>query len=335
MDGRAIQETFLRIGQSENIAFRIRHFGKQEWTLRLPCQVSVNFQRESREHSNSHLVQMRVRERPTAKQWITLLEELEGSLKRCSSNLLHHYPSSASECPWCRMERLQGVLLFVPSAAQFEHAAGFAPFIGDVRTIWAAIEAIEAPPSAPPSPQSATVRSTPTREAVLAKRARWKPKIIGISLLLVAIAIFAAAPGLLIVSLLVGAFGIGQLATTPTSEAAFTNRYEEIEIRRRQAEQERRSRTDGSEFEKLKSSLRALKADLNGLQTQRGARDRAVQYQPPRRASQAISRRIPKSVGSKISHIGPGRLAVLTSYGIETAAECRQLRCSRCPVSVQ
>jgi DNA-binding helix-hairpin-helix protein with protein kinase domain len=72
------------------------------------------------------------RERPTARQWIALLEELEGSLQTCPVNGLHHYPKEARECPWCRMERTLGVLLFVPDLSQFQRSAGFAPTIGDV-----------------------------------------------------------------------------------------------------------------------------------------------------------------------------------------------------------
>ncbi|MGC2236547.1 MAG: tetratricopeptide repeat protein [Pyrinomonadaceae bacterium] len=42
--------------------------------------------------------------RPTAKQWIQLLENLEKNIKKCEENNGHFYPISISRCPWCRIE---------------------------------------------------------------------------------------------------------------------------------------------------------------------------------------------------------------------------------------
>ncbi|MFM2277980.1 MAG: hypothetical protein RLZZ444_211, partial [Pseudomonadota bacterium] len=54
-----------------------------------------------------------VGKRPTAAQWISALEELEGSLRPCPVNKAHHYSRFAPSCPWCRMEEKYGVPMFI------------------------------------------------------------------------------------------------------------------------------------------------------------------------------------------------------------------------------
>ncbi|HEX2552525.1 MAG TPA: topoisomerase DNA-binding C4 zinc finger domain-containing protein [Microvirga sp.] len=54
--------------------------------------------------------------RPSADQWVSVLSELEKSLTRCSRNPLHWYPAAASKCTWCRVESEVGITLFVPEA---------------------------------------------------------------------------------------------------------------------------------------------------------------------------------------------------------------------------
>src|SRR3546814_14176766 len=51
--------------------------------------------------------------RPPPSRWVSVLEELEASLRPCAKNRLHHYSRDASECPWCRMEAEYGRPLFV------------------------------------------------------------------------------------------------------------------------------------------------------------------------------------------------------------------------------
>jgi uncharacterized protein len=42
--------------------------------------------------------------RPSALEWVNLLEGLENKLICCGANTKHFYPSTAKRCPWCRME---------------------------------------------------------------------------------------------------------------------------------------------------------------------------------------------------------------------------------------
>lgn len=42
--------------------------------------------------------------RPSAAEWVLLLEEAKTDFLVCRSNPAHHYYRQATECPWCRME---------------------------------------------------------------------------------------------------------------------------------------------------------------------------------------------------------------------------------------
>jgi len=45
--------------------------------------------------------------RPTASQWVQLLERFEGELKPCTANRGHVYWKEAGQCPWCKVYREQ------------------------------------------------------------------------------------------------------------------------------------------------------------------------------------------------------------------------------------
>jgi DNA-binding helix-hairpin-helix protein with protein kinase domain len=55
-----------------------------------------------------------VENRPSAREWIEALGELEENLRDCSVNSSHYYLSSLKKCPWCALEGQTGVLFFPP-----------------------------------------------------------------------------------------------------------------------------------------------------------------------------------------------------------------------------
>ena len=52
--------------------------------------------------------------RPTASEWVKLLDELESKLVQCPDNSLHFIPQGGTDCSWCEMERQLGSVLFIP-----------------------------------------------------------------------------------------------------------------------------------------------------------------------------------------------------------------------------
>lgn len=81
--------------------------------------------------------------RPTAREWLTALETLEGELVQCEAAPTHWHFSGLQRCPWCRMEGATGVALFSPAVSP-----GAASFF-DLDSLWKQVEAVEPPGAVP------------------------------------------------------------------------------------------------------------------------------------------------------------------------------------------
>jgi DNA-binding helix-hairpin-helix protein with protein kinase domain len=258
-------------------------------------------------------------ERPTAKHWISLLKELEDALQKCTNNSLHHYAPQASECPWCRMERMFGVPLFVPVLPDFTNAAGFAAMSGNIAVIWNAIATIPRPVDSQIAPTVSAGALNPSSQAEAAKSSRYNPKFIGGGLLLAAALMFAV-PQAIVFAVIAGIAGLYFLNKDPEISQDFVRRYREFELRRLQAEDGWKARTGSRDFDVLRDNLTRLKAEFDGLADEE--KQRIQEYTTNRRSVQMrvflegfqIRR-------TKIQNVGPAKLAMLTSYGIETAAD--------------
>jgi DNA-binding helix-hairpin-helix protein with protein kinase domain len=270
-----------------------------------------------------------IRSRPSPKQWISLLGELEQDLRPCPANNLHHYPQAASECPWCRMERMQpGVQLFVP-AASFDPTAFLGTISGDLATIWRSIEAVKPPPAAPATPPLTTYNPSPSTEAKAARGAGWKRKAFGVVLVLAAVGMFAAAPFAWFIWLAAGGFGLGQIFAAPSHES-FIKTARDVELRWLQALDEWQKRGDDTEFTRAKAGLLALKAEIEALPAIE--QKRVQEYAANRRAEHLKTHLDRFQIRRhKIAGVGPSKLATLTSYGIETAADVSSGRVQAVP----
>jgi len=83
-------------------------------------------------------------QRPSAATWVQLLQKMEKSITTCRSNISHHYSSTASTCPWCKMESVfPGIFLFGTTSKIYTVAAV------DIRGLTGALSAIKDPGVAP------------------------------------------------------------------------------------------------------------------------------------------------------------------------------------------
>jgi DNA-binding helix-hairpin-helix protein with protein kinase domain len=57
--------------------------------------------------------------RPSAKDWVLALENLSKQLKICSCDMSHRYYRALNKCPWCRIEKSTGAMLFSPLAGLY------------------------------------------------------------------------------------------------------------------------------------------------------------------------------------------------------------------------
>lgn len=96
----------------------------------IPGQIGELFERAFAEAG------MRECGRPTAGDWWDALDPFESRLRQCGTDRVHHYYAGLSSCPWCRLEEVSGVLVFL-SADSITKI--------DIRREWQAVEAIRPP----------------------------------------------------------------------------------------------------------------------------------------------------------------------------------------------
>jgi DNA-binding helix-hairpin-helix protein with protein kinase domain len=106
--------------------------------------------------------------RPTAAEWVTLLERMEKGIIECKANPAHYFSRNAPGCPWCRFESGMGTIVFVA-----QHTASRSSF--DLITVLAKIERIEGPGPAPDlislMPVAAQLKPSPAAQDF--KTRRW------------------------------------------------------------------------------------------------------------------------------------------------------------------
>lgn len=268
--------------------------------------------------------------RPSAVTWVSLLSALQRDLKVCGRNALHHYPRASGACPWCRMRNELGVELFVPPPldvgevpAADDWSVGF-----DIVAVWRAIERVTAPPAAsePAFPNDDVV---PSAEARAAKGSRIERKVVGLLALAAAGSVIAFAAALWPVWMAAGWFGLARLLGEG-DEGAFTRRYETADRAWAQALAEWRSSNGPERFEAAKLELSKSKAQFEALADEE--RKRLADADDKRRESHLTSWLEQFQIRrATIKGIGPGKVATLASFGIETAAEISSSRLLRVP----
>jgi DNA-binding helix-hairpin-helix protein with protein kinase domain len=258
--------------------------------------------------------------RPSALEWVSLLEGLERSLKQCSSNKLHHYSASAASCPWCRMEQRLHVVLFVPTFADFVAPTGLPGGGGDfnLAQIWARIEALQIPTRASIQPAFAPLSLQPSSEAVGAGQADipWNK----ILLIGGGIALTLLFPAVFIIGLAMIYFGWNASDDNAGKKGRFIQKFTAASAQLNDALDSWETRCGLDRIEALKAELVEFKRDLETIPAQQSAA--VTRYQNDRRALQLQDYLERFRIrDQKIHGIGPSKLATLASYGIETAAD--------------
>jgi DNA-binding helix-hairpin-helix protein with protein kinase domain len=269
-----------------------------------------------------------INKRPTAAQWVKLLEALEHELRVCGVKPLHHYPSTAKECPWCRMEQIQGIQLFIPPAAISSPQINFN--IADWQAIWTAIEAIKTPDSPPSAPNFVPLNLAPSQDAIEAKSRKTPDKIFGVLVIVVCLSLFAALPAAGLLWLIGIAGGAYYLSSRDGYEKDFIRQGQQLEESWSKSLTEWRAQADSTAFALAKATLADVKGQIEGLTKEEI--HRTQQFELQRRDTQLnLFLNLYRIRNVRISGIGPSRLALLTSHGIETAADVTQSALLRVP----
>ncbi|HEY3082929.1 MAG TPA: hypothetical protein VGM69_23820 [Chloroflexota bacterium] len=262
-------------------------------------------------------------ERPSAEAWARALDELWHEVVACPDNLGHSHHFRLASCPWCAIERQAGTVVFAPTAAPLASATAF-----DLAGAWAPIEAVRGPGPAPDLPG---VGAAPRpRRAARCDRSALERRL---RTTLVATLGLAGAVGCALLGdpLHPGPPGLASLAIG-VSLAVWVrslprSRFRRLSEARRRASEEWSRTTarwtyeagDGP-FRRKRRRLEEMRAEYLDLPASHRRRIQELESGRHERQRQAyLERHDVASAGLK--GIGPGREAMLASYGIGTAAD--------------
>jgi DNA-binding helix-hairpin-helix protein with protein kinase domain len=240
---------------------------------------------------------------------------LGGQLMICSANKSHLFYNGLSKCPWCSIES-NGVFLFVDYAIA-STTPGFA-----LETVWARITAVQNPgPGALPSLRSVLSGVEPSRQA---KVSAWKRRVkIGVIAAICLAALGAALFTDTGAAYVIWFWGVGfalvrRLVEDGSREFELAARQAEARLRQLQY----RWQEEASEeiFKEKLQDLRTLTEEYRKLPERRKQRVRELE----KTLYDIQLRRFLEQfdIGSAdIAHIKDGRKAMLSSYGIDDAAD--------------
>ncbi len=263
-----------------------------------------------------------VNNRPTPRQWMALLDGLKETLRICSTNNLHQYPSSAAECPWCQMEARFFVPLFLPVITPAEFKTTQGPVVGDILVIWRAIEAVPLPITMA-FPEYTGTRPEPTDEVAAFRTRRQAKKTIGWTLIAVAVGLALYQADAFPFAFIMGCIGCYLLASKAANGPEFEQSYKAIQTRLFEAQAEWDRNNAATSFLQLKAELQRKKDEYDALPAkQKSELDEYARNRRTHQLTQYLSKQLLRNY--KIPKIGDGRKAVLLSYGIENAADVQE-----------
>lgn len=268
--------------------------------------------------------------RPTAKEWVGDLDNLEKRTKACRINASHYYVGGLDHCPWCKLEAATGAVLFsfvIKTAPQGGITGGI-----DIGSVWARIAAIPSPGPAPILPD--WNKAAPSKEALaLGRQRRFSNAAKYAGLIAIIVVMMVAMPAAAFIWIVGGLFALSGISRQPGGDlesAKFRDavpraegHFKTLKARWDQDASDQRFATNLRQLQHEKEQL----LDLPNLRRRRyqeleSARERdqrkryleAIQIEP-----------------AKIPGIGPGRKAMLASYNIETAWDVSEAHITKVP----
>jgi DNA-binding helix-hairpin-helix protein with protein kinase domain len=286
----------------------------------LPRQVADLFERAFSEEGAATT-------RPTASEWVSGLDSMRQGLKTCGAEPIHKFASHLGVCPWCEMERKGGTQFFLPILL-VTVGPGISP--GTIAELWSRIQSV------PPPILSATY-SPPTRQAIRRpppadrQRARWA------YLILKPGALAALAGGLIALpNLAVLWIGLGILLSVK-----FRHPYRQVRKERKtvlealsrefeKKQRQLREATSIKPFTDLQQQFWRVKQEFDRLEPahkveRQKLRDSLRNKQLQKHLERFFIRQ------ANITGIGTGRMTVLESFGVETAADVDEWKIRRIP----
>ncbi len=277
----------------------------------LPPEVSDLFERAFDEGGEKN-------KRPTAKEWVVVLEKLFTTITKCKSNPSHAFVKQNGTCPFCALESKTGSALFnLPVFFQTKEGRKRTALI-NIGTIWKEIRTVKPPGKLAPFEQLAQGK-IPTKPPA-------SKFFYGASSLAIIGGAIGLAPvtGNASLTLLGGIPPLWLLYKGDNSKKGkAAKRVTEIELRWKALVSPR-------EFLKYHTKLIEAKKALDNLGVEH---DRKVKEVHSRKQSDQLDAWLDKHkiVPGKIKGISSAAIAILQSYGIETAKDLKRKNLSEVP----
>ncbi len=259
----------------------------------------------------------KINSRPNALEWISCLQELQQSTLKCRVNGAHVYFSQLGSCPWCEIEIRSGSILFVDVAVVLSTGL-------KIDELWHRLSALQPLGELPaiPTRQNRSMQSNPQLRGQGRHR---RIRVVG-GIAVVVLTIF--------VVVLVNLNGIRALLLI--SAAIISALKLPIELQRKRSALWRIVRERQSKFQELQNryafecnsegfadrckELEKARTEYNNLPLLR--RQKIQELEKNKRDIQLRDYLDAFDLGgATISGIGPGRKAMLSSYGIDSAAD--------------
>ncbi len=267
--------------------------------------------------------------RPSALEWISVLDSTKNELAQCKSNRVHVYFSKLASCPWCAIES-HGIILFL------EVGDALTPGL-NIDSLWtklAALEPLGALSSVPlvQGSQATNVKPTPEWRALGRRRRAYMAlgvvMVLGTVWSVIGFNLEGILPIFLVGAAIAVAFRLPRRLQQKRAEGMkamheLQKRYQEL-ASRYAAECGSQSFTSRvQELERLRGEYRGLpmarQRKLQGLENNK----RGIQLQ------QFLSQFSIRS--AKIQNVKDGRKQMLISYGIDSAADVNHLSLEQVP----
>jgi DNA-binding helix-hairpin-helix protein with protein kinase domain len=261
--------------------------------------------------------------RGTASEWVTALDAMEKQVKRCSVNPAHDYLRSMAACPWCDIEGKTGGILFsVHIVSQSASGTAF-----QINIVWEKIVSVGIVPPPPPLPSRDSFAMTLEAEPASKQEGKRRRVGNGIGIALVSISI-----GLLLITanavlgfwLIAGSAicwrFIAWKVSTSMEQNVWNEKLAEAMSHCQVLEKEWKEQAGANAFTELRKRLETLAQEHNALPAtrQKILRNLEADREKAQLKQYLESKFIQPGI---IPKIGPGRIATLASFGIETAAD--------------
>ncbi|WP_330186272.1 hypothetical protein KZZ52_01850 [Dactylosporangium sp. AC04546] len=261
--------------------------------------------------------------RPTAGSWVQALSAMAANLAQCGANTTHQYAREVPSCPWCTFEQNTSVLLFGVAAP-----ATTSRFEAEYRHLLRLVA--EVPRAAPARPAASSTPVAASPDAVRARKPpawAWIAYACGVLLMLAGVPLMPA--GLLI---MLGGAAVAGVAWKRTNarRKVWAERYRQVRDQHAAVAGELDQANRFPMHAAAYAAVERAKASWESVPRLREQRTRKLMNN--RRQSQLeqfLARQRIESAA--IPGIAAGRLAMLSSYGIDTALDVVAARVGAVP----